>query len=1735
MALIPEKTTDNKFVDPTISELSQGNYSTTDYGRLTNFAASLEQGLKNNLTGTLSRWVQYKAEGFTGEKIDQEAFDTSIAPSLGINYQSQTPNQLDFQIQSKLRDRVLQDQADGQNRLITNIAGNLAGGLVDPVGLLVPIGKADKVNLLLRAGHANKAATLATATTFKRLLATNTLLEAPYGAMKTDMGDGYTAEHLKMSLMFNPVFSGVFAGLRGVSVHKKGMRIQKSLDKQRAYTEFMNGQRVERTSDFGEATQVLQDAGSPAIKKIIDDNPRLKDIAEGRVKDEDLTPEDLMNISAGLHMAEVSAKLEIMSAKLADDYLRALDEGGPINGAYADYQKRVSRLTDALTTGDTTKLTPEDVQWLQDNVGIFVQFPDNFTSSPRKGDVVLIDGVGLNTKGAKEAAYHQSKSSGETTSNITSGGMRLRMLGERMYKLRFVDGKDFLIKFPGRNGPRAYAESVLEEGTIDIKHGLLKEVINDIALKDFKGREVTLINTAARDPKLRKQIAKEFQRQYIKQTNNLENLYREIQNSKDSSFARYDDIVEHSHKMINELFLKGESKIPAPQKIKANTLTEYVKFNTQEGLRFKGAVEADGGNMSIAPAGVFHSSYAGIPNHLQKGNNYAAEMFMVMAHEHIHQMEIFAPYYWNKLSKITEVESVKRILDDDLRLLEYDPVNFADERPSVMIEWAMTRNEFWDALKAQDADLHKKFSLYVKSMMGELREFLVLERSGSDLVGVLKERLDNLPNASKIATEIGDIIGYYRSESSLSNMYQQMPKGKKEISVDEFSADYTFQSKVRPAYENPNLKARAAQQDKFNADTSKFLEDTLNTTLGNDTILPLLTTVPTKIIKTAGRNAHIANVQEALRDAGFDNLAFIYPEILTNLQASKTRKSQLVKLLSLRQPTDLAKTFNKLKDKGATDELLSRVGFIFLDTDTTVAQKIGKVEDLFGQEDLAMILRRVHDSAIREDIKGLVSAQKTKKGQVAQLKTILDGNQRKGVQRATSIERKVDAQILKDQGPLIEYLITHDLLEIFLGEDPSKYMSAYNLKQFFQKKEKKEYESGLTAASKEFHINLMEAMLTGKMPKKFEGIETFEKIVDILRTTTRGQLAEINGLGVNIRESKSFTGYSVTYDPITIKAMGITKFVNYMKKAVDMELTAKLHGGVMTNLAGDIIPFEPIPFFTGMYNSIVDGTFVDDGTAANKSIVGALRKSSKIAYKEEYKPDAIATFGNFKNLGRMLLAQLRGRSEKIALVKNLGHDPYGNMNTIVGSLGLRGAQGFKTLDMTMKQVAGMLDNPVDIALAQNFQKVRQISNIANLAGSGLSALSDIPLTISTLQYLGVKLSFKDFITAYKSAIDTQFKGDNKEMGAWFRAQGAGFDLILRTMAQKVAAGEKIEGGIIALANQIMFELNGLNRLTATHQQIFINYLSSAMATELAKLDPSSTLLARMREFGFTDREIKYLPKFIEETPDGIKRLAPSSVTNPTVQGKVQGFYLQYMKEAVLEPDVGAQAITRLGLEAGTFGGETVRTAFQYSSFMLGMSRVVFRRFMNGYQGEGKHNAFAMSHLIAYLGAAIGFAYMTTVLKDLSKFKEPINLTNMTQFEFNRIISQSGVLGAGDLPFNAIRFGDPTAFFSPIVGQGVGALTGDPDEAIKAYTGQNYPIIGPVIQQAIGFVAGETINSIQKDYVSYMRGLSDDALDNQIDALEAAGALRVVQTSQGPKLLATSEEGVTAVQEKKSRQ
>ena len=62
---------------------------------------------------------------------------------------------------------------------------------------------------------------------------------------------------------------------------------------------------------------------------------------------------------------------------------------------------------------------------------------------------------------------------------------------------------------------------------------------------------------------------------------------------------------------------------------------------------------------------------------------------------------------------------------------------------------------------------------------------------------------------------------------------------------------------------------------------------------------------------------------------------------------------------------------------------------------------------------------------------------------------------------------------------------------------------------------------------------------------------------------------------------------------------------------------------------------------------------------------------------------------------------------KIALIKSLGHDPYQTLRSVAVKQALTRTPGFKTFDMTAKQVTGMLDNPVDISItvSKNTTKV----------------------------------------------------------------------------------------------------------------------------------------------------------------------------------------------------------------------------------------------------------------------------------------------------------------------------------------------------------------------------------------------------------------------------------------------
>ena len=57
---------------------------------------------------------------------------------------------------------------------------------------------------------------------------------------------------------------------------------------------------------------------------------------------------------------------------------------------------------------------------------------------------------------------------------------------------------------------------------------------------------------------------------------------------------------------------------------------------------------------------------------------------------------------------------------------------------------------------------------------------------------------------------------------------------------------------------------------------------------------------------------------------------------------------------------------------------------------------------------------------------------------------------------------------------------------------------------------------------------------------------------------------------------------------------------------------------------------------------------------------------------------------------------------------------------------------------------------------------------------------------------------------------------------------------------------------------ILFEINGLNRITATHQQLFIDVLSMSLADAVRGNGNSKELLSHLRSYGFTTADIAKL-------------------------------------------------------------------------------------------------------------------------------------------------------------------------------------------------------------------------------------------------------------------------------------
>ena len=1630
-------------------------HSLTDYGAWRGMAASFSNGYHNNMTMTLASWLKkHSLADKDAPKVTQEEFAETHGPKLGLNYQpNESRAQLDWRIHQAAVLAKNNEYMTGQDRFLRNMAAGFAGGmLTDPLAMApitLPSKAAKLAQLNVAAGRRTAASYHQATSTFKNVLAVNAAYEAPYALMMNDIGvQEYTFDHLKMAAAMNLGFAGLIGGGHGYLAGRAAMKNNHIVRQNNLL------QKAFEDDDPRAALSTMLDSDNFVIKRILDENPELRDWARG----ESTTPltqelDRLATQALYMHSLHLETKAASVAAarKLAD---RATKESA---SKLLGVQRRQSeRLTNLLMFGKGAEsITPLDRTLLKE---LGYQIEEFHQVHPEVKSIV--PNVGFIPEPAKIV--------GNKIYDLVSKG------GKHITKMREIE--------------MIFEDSVSSGKPLGAARAakLLGELREQKKLYEGAVKEVN-------------QILGENFRQYMDDAQTVVN----------NIFYGKDEAVKLEKIPLDEKTISSKGITFAYALPRLENLITYVNepfFYLSRSFReerLSGVEIADIYLRDSAAGGKFQN---------EAQSRAFISLFRTLMHEMVHHVEYIDPDSFSdivaasvKAGGLIKGTRLHKQIYKAVRRMGYERgEKAAKEVPAIMVEFAIGQPAFWKTLKDKDPELYSRMADMIDWLAGSLYKTLV-KHGGNPMFAKLSKTQD----PDKLASEISKVFDNMRNSAS--------SQAQLKAAMDKVAESEAFAQKIFDDADDAELslmpdskvqskdlfEGNAKDQERYTSDPLGFIDRNVAALMGGDeTVMPTL--LELSVMPDVKYPIAVNEFIDRMEEKGytwFDNM--LVDELITNLRAARKRGRDVSKvILSKKEFKPILEEILKIPAKQLPLENAQRIGYILLDEKGGVSAQIKRITEYLEQEAHAAILRQIHDKVVGDSLNNLINSQKSAKGRIDQLKTFMDGSRRKGVTLGTSLQTYKTIQKQRDQNPLLDYLIENDLFDIFMGEDASHYMSSYVNSTLGNKELALIYGKELKEASILLHRDIMESLSTGEVPKKWQGVEALEGLIDVIRKTNKSQLGQMNQLGVSIRDRQGFLGYSMTYDRAYVKSMGYEAFAAKMMEMIDMKATAKAHGGLMAETpdsksaslvnAGKHKKFNPQTFLRGLYEEIVNGSLVKDSDSLNPSMLGGYRKAAKIVFKPEHRIDALIEFGNRKNMGRFMLEQIAQRSESIALVKHVGHDSNKVLTNLIDNKGTFSDR--YTAKATVDQVTGALDTPVDANLSSMFKNVRQVQNIAMLGGAGFSTLSDIPLVWTTLQYLGVgEEGMSAYFSRYKDAVSTQFKGDNEKMAQWFRAQGAAFDLITRNMAQRVVTDDFGVGGKISRANDFFFELNFLNRLTASHQQLFIDMLTSGLAEQLTAKKMNPVTKERLNEFGFTDKEISQLAKYVEETPDGVLRIGPSSITNKKLQEKLSGFMNQYMREGVIEPDVGAQALSRLGLQAGTMGGETARLALQYSSFMIAMGRVVYRRFLHGYSGDGKTAAFRNAHMYAYFGMALGAAYLATVLKDLSRFKEPMNPLDMTEQEWMRLVRQSGLLSYYEPFFNAAQFGSDAAF-GPAVGTATDIASLEFGDAIAPYTGQYLPIVGPVIKQT-AHVAHETIFNFLGDETEK----ADKAARQQLDS------------------------------------
>lgn len=1061
----------------------------------------------------------------------------------------------------------------------------------------------------------------------------------------------------------------------------------------------------------------------------------------------------------------------------------------------------------------------------------------------------------------------------------------------------------------------------------------------------------------------------------------------------------------------------------------------------------------------------------------------ASSVFEIIVHEAGHVLKNIDPDSWNQIdSLIRDNPDLYTAMIDHIHFKrKYSMDKAEQEIPSVALEWAITKRAFWQELSKANKPLFEKLKDSLTEIFIRLQELFKAQGLRSIFNDAeLRKLLRPDVTPDELAQAIARVINESREKRFGANKIFK--------AVEAVRANVTRIANTEPIA-GPTYTERFIEEntprDKIVDDNEFLAVDYVDSFLGrvatvlgknkNDVrdLLELLVTPELKLadepelIDYSDFKSRVQKITSTILDEEgtvYDPLVEAdYEALYENLRQLLQNKSEEGLIIS--RNADL---YRRIQRRKATDpegvDGLSAEQFEIL---------------VYHEEQAATV---INNAMKREMLVEELAKVETNKGKIAVLRSILDGQERAGTPAKAGLEYEMLAEAQEAVTPLLDVLYRHGLQDLFIPDT--------TLGMFSKQDNRREYEmfgKRRIERSMEFHRQLHKALLKRELPEEWSDKPPLVELFDVLQATELHVLKKLNKAGLRISKLSDFGGVSQRWDPAIIYDMGLDAFKARMLGVMDVEATSRALGDVLY-VNGRPEPFDVNKFIDQWYESLDPSRRVEDDVQVfdlENNFAGRL-----VRLKPDYATETLIEFSGYENMGLLMIQQIQRLASVAHMAKVAGTKPNELLSGVLKGIGK--GEGSKSAKATIDAMTGILENPVDVALAKQADVVKKLSNILFMSGAGISSLTDIPLAASTLEVQGVRFGENNatFLQAWRDAVARRFGNDRAKMKDYWLGAGAGLDILNNSVIKRFTNTD-LGSNFLDKANKVVFRVNGLEPLTLIHQEMYVDMITRGMAMELGALNPESAHVSHLRNFGFKDAEIVALKESIKADPNGVLRIVPNNVKSKQLATKLRTYITKYMRQAVFMPDQGTRAQLVLGFRRGTPAGEMAYIATQYMPFMAGMSKLLYRRFIRGNYGVGSPDMmYKMAHLVSYLGGAMAFGYMVTAIKDFIRGKEPIGLDGLTAFDVSRIVQQSGVLGVLEIPLDVKDWGPLSALAplpSTVFGIGIDTFEGDLDgvaDGIGALTGGQ--ILGPPqwLHGMIGESMAQTLNEMQLDLLDY---------------------------------------------------